>query len=145
MGGSESVCYTLLVSTRHRLIERVAVCVFLACLIGFGFHYMRPMLFRTWFFHADEYVVAAEVIRFSQLDFRQHFFDIPGTPFIAINALIWGLLQGGNQMQLLFAVMRGTTLAFFLLSPILVFLVCARLTSKAAAAVATLPLMLSPI
>jgi hypothetical protein len=48
-------------------------------------------------------------------------------------------------MQLLFAVMRGTTLAFFLLSPILVFLLCARLTSKAAAAVATLLLMLSPI
>src|SRR6185369_7100129 len=76
MGGSESVCYTLLVSTRNRLIERATVCVFLACLIGFGFHYMRPMLLRTWFFHADEYVVAAEVIRFSQLDFRQHFFDI---------------------------------------------------------------------
>ncbi len=128
---------------RIRFIERAAVCVFLASLIGCAFFYMRPMLFRTWFFYADEYVIAAEVIRFSQLNFRQHFFDIPGTPFILINALIWRLLHGGNQMPLLFAVIRGTTLAFFLLSPVLLFLLCARLTSKVTAAVATLLLMLS--
>src|SRR5258706_399183 len=65
---------------------------YLACLIAVAFYLMRPVLFRSWFFMSDEYVFAAEVIRFSNLDFHQHFFDNPGTPFMMLNAVIWGVV-----------------------------------------------------
>ncbi len=136
---------------------------YLACLIVFAYRYMRPMLFRTWFFSSDEYVFAAEVMRFSNLDFHQQFFDNPGTPFMMLDSLIWAIVYAAtwamgfisaetriglftyHNMPLLFAVMRATTLAFFLLSPILLFWLCAKLTNKATAAIASLLLVMSPI
>jgi hypothetical protein len=143
--------------------DRLVSAAFLTCLIIFAYRFMSPMLFRTWFFSSDEYVYAAEVMRFSSLDFHQHFFDNPGTPFMMLDSLVWATIYAGSwalglipqdtriglftfhNMPLLFAVMRATTLAFFLLSPILLFWLCARLTNKATAAIASLLLVLSPI
>lgn len=124
---------------------------------------MYPALARTWFFSSDEYVVVAEVIRFSGLDFHQHFFDMPGTPFIVLNAVIWLALYGGacvvglaslgtgvvvfslEHISALFILLRATTLASFLLSAVLLFVVMAKVSNKAAAALAAMLLLLSPI
>jgi 4-amino-4-deoxy-L-arabinose transferase-like glycosyltransferase len=136
--------------------------VYLAGLLAFAIHYLGPSLFRSWFFSSDEYVFAAEVIRFLHLDFRQHFFDIPGTPFMFLSAAIWsliyallavlGLLAPGtgiehftfDHLPALFTTMRTLTLFFFLCSIILLFILAARLTNKAGAAVACLVLLMSP-
>jgi hypothetical protein len=144
-------------------LDRLVSAAYLACLIIFAYRFMRPMLFRTWFFFWDEYVYAAEVMRFSSLDFHQRFFDNPGTPFMMLSALIWDIFYAGtwalgfispdtriglftyHNVPLLFTVMRTTTLVFFLLSPILLFWLCARLTNKATAAIASLLLVLSPV
>ena len=63
-------------------------------LLTFAFAHLYTTLFRSWFLSSDEYVFAAEVIRFLDLDFRQRFFDIPGTPFMLFNALLWAGLYG---------------------------------------------------
>lgn len=47
-----------------------------------------PTLYKEWFFSSDEYVYVAEVIRFSGGDFRQRFFDIPGTPFMFLTTAV---------------------------------------------------------
>src|SRR5260221_110934 len=60
---------------------------YLACLILVAFSLMRPLLFRSWFFMSDEYVYAAELIRFSNLDFQT-------APGIRDYATIAGLLAG---------------------------------------------------
>ena len=135
--------------------------VFLAGVIAFEAWYMAPSLFRSWYFSSDEYVMVAEVIRFLHLDFRQHFFDMPGTPLMALTALIWLVVYGAaaatglgpagmehftfDHLPLLFAIMRGETLFFALLSILLVFLLALKITNWAGACVAALILMMSPI
>jgi len=114
---------------------------------------MRPLLFRSWFFSSDEYVFAAEVVRFSSFNFHQFFFDNPGTPFMILDSAVWALIYWGGRvlglvqpgvtmstfnyqhMPLLFTVMRATTLVFFLASCVLLFQLCARLVNRPAAAI----------
>jgi hypothetical protein len=135
---------------------------YLASLIAFACEYLSRTLFRTWFFSSDEWVFAAEVIRFSNLDFRQHFFDIPGTPFMMLDAAIWSAIYAGaravgfvppgtgpgpfafQHLPALFILMRGTTLVFFLLSAVLLFFLGAALINRAAGALASLLLVMSP-
>jgi len=144
-------------------LETVAVVVYLTVLLGFAARYLTPILFRTWFFSSDEYVFAAEVIRFSNLDFHQRFFDNPGTPFMMLNAAVWIVIYAGSRalglmppdtridaftfhhMPLLFTSMRAATLVFFLISAVLFFRLYARLAGLASAAVATLLLVFAPI
>jgi len=123
---------------------------------------MLPGLFRTWYFSSDEYVFAAEVIRFSHWDFRQHFFDIPGTPFMLLSAVLWSaiytLAHAGrfvpttglehftfDHLSGLFILMRSLTLIFFLASLVLTFLVASRLTNSVGGALAALLLATRPV
>jgi hypothetical protein len=141
----------------------IASVSYLVALVAVGWHYMSASLFRTWFFNSDEYVFAAEIIRFCSGDFRQQFFDIPGTLYMLLNALVWSAYYGGavffgatnrdatlptftfQNLDALFVLMRGTTLVFFLLSIVLVFVWVARASNRASAAVAALLLLMSPI
>jgi hypothetical protein len=122
--------------------------IYLLSLLSTAAYYMTPSLFRTWYFSSDEYVFAAEVIRFLHLDFRQHFFDIPGTPFMLFTAVLWGGFHALSHMagQVpasstleqftfehlpgLFVLMRSLTLFFFLCSLVLMFLIASRLTNR---------------
>jgi dolichyl-phosphate-mannose-protein mannosyltransferase len=125
--------------------------------------YMTPALFRSWYFSSDEYVFAAEVIRFLHLDFRQQFFDIPGTPFMFLSAILWGMWYGlsylagpvpapaglerftFDHIAGLFVLMRSLTLLFFLCSLVLVFVVASRLTNRVGGCVASFLVATSPI
>ena len=130
--------------------------------VASAYGYLRPALFRTWFFSSDEYVIAAEVIRFSNLDFRQRFFDLPGTPFMLLDSLLWALFYGVERVlglapsttlatftfqhiSALFVLMRATTLVCFLLSVMLLYALVAKLMNSAAAAIASLLLVMSPV
>jgi hypothetical protein len=124
---------------------------------------MWSSLFRTWFFSSDEYVFAAEVIRFTRGDFHQHFFDMPGTPFMALTALAWHLFYAAHRitgqlgaqagmgpftfdhLPALFILMRSMTLFLYGLSIALTFWVAAKLMNAAAAYPAALILAMSPI
>ncbi|MEO8368651.1 MAG: glycosyltransferase family 39 protein [Candidatus Solibacter sp.] len=143
-------------------VDALACAAYLAGLLILMFAFMRPMLFRAWFFSSDEYVVAAEVVRFSNLDFRQHFFDMPGTPFMLLNALLWFVAYAASwvigavpretpmssftyqHMPLLMVALRAFTQACGLLSVVLLFRLCAKLTNKVAAAAAATLLAFSP-
>ncbi|MGE5207621.1 MAG: glycosyltransferase family 39 protein, partial [Chlamydiota bacterium] len=123
---------------------------------------MEPCLFRAWYYYSDEYVYAAEVIRFLHLDFHQHFFDQPGTPFMLVSAGIWSAgywlqsVVGAIPAPLhledftfshllgLFATMRAITLICFLISLALLFRLASRLINWAGACVACMILMMSP-
>ena len=135
--------------------------IYLCALVGFVVSQLWPALFRTWFFSSDEYVIGAEVIRFVHLDMRQHFFDMPGTPFIALTALVWGayfltqVVAAGagfdigvftyQHIEALFVLMRALTLFFFSLSVVLLYALTARLTNRFGAWTASLILATSPI
>ena len=136
----------------------VASAIYLIALAAFAAWYMSPSLFRVWFFSSDEYVFAAEVIRFLNLDFRQQFFDMPGTPLMFVSSAAWSLyyvLQGGplhvalddftfERLPQLFVLMRGITLAGYCASVVLVFMVARRLLNRAAGWTAALILAMSP-
>jgi hypothetical protein len=139
--------------------DNLAAVLYLSCLMVFASYYLGPTLFRTWFFSSDEYVFAAEVIRFAHGDFRQHFFDIPGTLFMLLDTALWcvaygvgrlsGTVSSGigeftfSHLPALFVLMRATTLFFFLLSLVLFFVLTAKVINRAAAAVASLLLVMS--
>ena len=137
--------------------------LFLAGTVGYEAWYMAPSLMRAWYFSSDEYVLVAEVIRFLHLDFRQHFFDMPGTPLMFLTVILWlpvyateavfRLVPAGtglerftfDHLQLLFTLMRAETLFFALASVVLVFLVASRLMNRAGACIAAFVMMMSPI
>jgi len=101
---------------------------YVAALVAFAGYYLWPSIYRTWFFSSDEYDFAAEVIRFLGFSFKQHFFDMPGTPFMFAVAALWaiwylmcrlaGLGHEGvvsfafHHLPALFALMRATTVIF---------------------------------
>ena len=156
----------------HRLLDRRLImtaagpwlsAIYLSTLIAFSIQFMWPSIMRTWFFSSDEYVFAAEVIRFGHLDFRQQFFDMPGTPLMMIGALIWAIYYGVHwlvgavppgqglgeftfqHLPALFVALRCITLFCFCLSIVLVFLLMKRLTNISGAWVASLLVAMSPI
>jgi hypothetical protein len=136
--------------------------LYLTALLAFVGFYLRTALSRSWFFSSEEYVFGAEVIRFLQLDFRQRFFDMPGTPLMILTALVWavyywaqvlaGTAGGATRLALytfehidaLFVLMRVLTLLFFGLSVVLLYALAARLTNRMGAWFATLLLAASP-
>ena len=136
--------------------------LYLVPLLALATYYLEPSLFRSWFFSSDEYVFVAEVIRFLNHDFRQQFFDIPGTPFMFLSAALWTLVYHSqsslglvppemglqhftfHHLPALFTMMRGITLFFYLCSIILLFILAAKLTNWAGGCVASLILLVSP-
>jgi len=136
--------------------------LYVSSLIFFCAWYMAPSLFRSWFFSSDEYVIVAEIIRFLHLDFRQHFFDMPGTPLMFVSALLWLLIYAFGfvtglipktagletftfgHLPLLFILVRAITLLCALVSIGLVFVLASKVMNRAGAAVAALIVMMSP-
>jgi hypothetical protein len=136
--------------------------LYVSSLAVFAAWYMFSSLFRSWYFSSDEYVIVAEVIRFLHFDFRQHFFDMPGTPLMFLAAIAWcfiylGELVAGavprgaglewftfHHLPLLFILMRAITLFFALVSISLVFILASKVTNRAGASVAALLVIMSP-
>src|SRR5271170_5503006 len=113
-------------------IVRLAVAayiLFLCCRVALA---LSPNVHLPWFNKSDEIVVVAEVIRFSNLDFHQQFYDMPGTPLMLLGAGQWGLIylwsffvhgfQDGinlfsfQHIERLFMLLRTDNVFFFLLS-----------------------------
>lgn len=133
---------------------------YLLLLIGIAAYYLGPSIARSWFFSSDEYVIIAEVIRFSTFDFHQRFFDMPGTPLMFLVTLLWAvfsriaLLFSGSgsdaltftyaHLPWLFGLGRFLTLSFFAASLVLCFLVASRVLNKTGAYFATLLVAMSP-
>jgi len=146
-----------------RRAAAIASAAYLVCLIGFAVHYMWPSLFRVWFFNSDEYVFAIETIRFTQLDFQQRFFDMPGTPLMLVASLLWAGYYGlacafgffsasrgiaeftFERVPNVFVLLRSITLVSYCVSLVLMFRLAARLMNRPAAWVATFILAMSPV
>ena len=134
----------------------------LAILLTFSLRDMLVCLSRSWFFSSDEYVRAAEVIRFVNLDFHQRVFDMPGTPFLMLAAGLWSLfypLQTWfspdtaspgiiaftyHHLDWFFTLLRSCTIFFYAGSLVLLFLVARRVLNHVGTFVACLLLMMSP-
>jgi 4-amino-4-deoxy-L-arabinose transferase-like glycosyltransferase len=109
----------------------------------------------------EELPYAQEVLRFLSGDFRQRFFDIPGTPFIALAASSSALVLAGikavsdkssslfeiglDHLDCLYVIMRSLSLLAFGLTGCLVFLVARRFASPWAAILGAAALALHPI
>ena len=135
-------------------IVAAAYLLFLCWQIAATFH---GNLVLPWFNSSDEIVVAGEVIRFSNLDFHQHFYDMPGTPLMLLGAAewrmvyAWGVFRGFRgdsnlfsfqHLQQLMTLLRADNVVFFLLSAILLFRIVSKIFDPfAGAAAATLLLM----
>jgi hypothetical protein len=149
-----------------RRLRRPATAVsllYLALLIAVSVRYLLTSLSVSWFFSSDEYVFAGEVIRFLNLDVHQRFFDMPGTPFMLLSAILWYAFYAVqtwfvpdlsitdvtgftyNHLDWFFNLLRSETIFFYAISLVLLFLVARRLMNRAGAFVACLLLMMSPI
>ena len=135
--------------------------IYLAILLTFSLRYLLVSLSRSWFFSSDEYVIAAEVIRFLRLDLHQRFFDMPGTPFMILSAILWSLfypLQTWfspdpsslditaftfHHLDWFFTLLRSCTIFFYAGSIVLLFPVARRVLNRAGALLACLVLMMS--
>ena len=144
-------------------LPALASAIYVAALIAFALRYLWGTFWIPWFASSDEYVVVFEVIRFVQRDFRQHFFDMPGTPLMALASILWALYYyAGCALRVfsfdrgiavftferlpdLFVLLRGLTLFFFCLSLVLLYRLAARLMNRPAAWVATFVLAMSQL
>jgi 4-amino-4-deoxy-L-arabinose transferase-like glycosyltransferase len=135
--------------------------IYLALLLSFALRYMLVSLSRSWFFSSDEYVIAGEVIRFLNLDLHQRFFDMPGTPLMALSAALWGLFYSlqtwispdpyslditaftFHHLDWFFTLLRSCTIFFYAGSLALLFPVARRVLNHAGAFVACLLLTMS--
>jgi len=122
-----------------------------------------PNLFFPWFINTEEFPYIQEILRFTELDFRQQFFDIPGTPLIFIGSVFWTLFylicivfgQADSSMgiryftfenmQSLYYLMRIISYVFYIISIVLTYKIAQRLTSSLGGLFAALLLALSPI
>jgi hypothetical protein len=114
-----------------------------------------------WYVMTEELPYAQEVLRFLSGDFRQRFFDIPGTPFIALAASSSALVLAGikavsdkssrlfeiglDHLDCLYVIMRSLSLLAFGLTGWLVFLVARRFASPWAALLGAAVFALHPI
>src|SRR5579871_3947402 len=78
-----------LIDFARRRAGSLAITAYGILLAVFSLGYLRIALARSWFFSSDEYVFAAEVIRFLHLDYHQYYFDMPGTPYMMLTAVLW--------------------------------------------------------
>ena len=114
-----------------------------------------------WYVMTEELPYAQEVLRFLSGDFRQQFFDIPGTPFIALTASFSALMLSGvkavsekssslfeialDHLDFLYILMRSLSLLAFGLTAWFVFLVARRFASPWAAMLGAAVFALHPI
>ena len=135
--------------------------IYLAILLTLSLRYMLVSLSRSWFFSSDEYALAGEVIRFLNLDRHQQFFDMPGTPFMMLSAVLWALFyplqtwfspdpsSAGilaftfHHLDWFFTLLRSCTIFFYAGSLVLLFPIARRLLNHAGAVLACLVLMMS--
>lgn len=138
---------------------RLAIAIFLSLTIWHVTRMLRPSLALPWFTSSDENVLIADVIRFSDLDFRQGFFDMPGTPLMLLGAFEWrlyyffaGLAHSAGaglnlftfqHLQSLFTLMRVDNLVFFILSALLLFRIVYKAANEYAGAAAALLLLMN--
>jgi hypothetical protein len=127
------------------LAARLATALCLALLLWRAASGLAPVVTMPWFNMSDENVIAGEVIRFAGGDFRQQYFDMPGTPLMLLGAAqvqLWRRASGGGQdistfafahMQGLMELLRVDSLVFFLISILLLYVLAARLTNRYAA------------
>ena len=141
------------------LFGRLAIAILLALTIWHVARMLRPSLSLPWFTSSDENVLVGEVIRFSGLDFRQGFFDMPGTPLMLLGAFEWRLYYsfahlahsagaGLNvftfqHLQRLFTMLRVDSLVFFILSALLLFRIVYKAANEYAGAAAALLLLMN--
>jgi len=149
--------------------SNAASLIYLALILAFALPPLLAGLSRAWFYTADELMIAGESIRFADLDPRQHFFDLPGTPFMMLTAVLWAALRqiaqwfapdpwyGGidssmsgiveftyRHLDWLFTLIRSETIFFWACSLVLLYLLSRKLLNHAGACVACLVLMMSP-
>lgn len=149
--------------------SNAASLIYLALVLAFALPHLLVGLSRGWFYTADEFMIAGESIRFVALDPRQHFFDLPGTPFMILTAVLWAVLRpiaqwlapdpwyGGidpsatgiidftyRHLDWLFTLLRSETIFFWACSLVLLNLLSRKLLNHAGACVACLVLMMSP-
>jgi len=113
----------------------------------------------AWFNLSDEVAITGEVIRFSNGDIHQRFFDMPGTPLMLFGAVEWRLLyswavlQGFHgtcnsfsfqHLQRLTTLLRADNLLFFILSSLLLFRIVSKITNPFAGAAAATILLTNP-
>jgi hypothetical protein len=130
---------------------RIAVAIVAAFAVGTA---VLPTLFYPWFFSTEEAPYGQEAVRFITGDFHQRFFDIPGTPFMALAALVFKTalvgLYGWNadpfsHLDLLFSIMRGLSGLAFAAAVLCMYLATRQIASTCAALLAAAVLALHPI
>lgn len=122
-----------------------------------------PAITFPWYFNTEEFPYIQEILRFVELDFRQQFFDIPGTPLMMVGTLLWsiyywlGVILGYadpsqgiryfsfEHMQSLYLLMRLLSYFLYALSIVLTYLIARRLTNSIGGYIAALLLAVSPI
>jgi hypothetical protein len=131
---------------RNRRRQDIVAYITLAMIVVFC---IVSVNYRTitipWFTTTEEFPYAQEVLRFLGGNFRQHFFDIPGTPFITVVTAICALILAGvtrvrgqasslaalafEHLELVYLVMRYVSLAAFAAATWLVFRIARRFAS----------------
>lgn len=142
--------------------------IFTACLLSAIIAYSLvltgyPAITFPWYLNTEEFPYIQEILRFVELDFRQQFFDIPGTPLMFLGTFLWSIyywfsvLVGYSHssegiryfsfehMQSLYLLMRILSYCFYILSIVLTFLITRRLSNAVGGLVAASLLSLSPI
>jgi len=142
--------------------------IFTACLLSAIIAYSLvltgyPAITFPWYLNTEEFPYIQEILRFVELDFRQQFFDIPGTPLMFLGTFFWSIYYwfsvligyanpsegiryfSFEHMQSLYLLMRILSYCFYILSIVLTFLITRRLTNAVGGLVAASLLSLSPI
>ena len=122
-----------------------------------------PAITFPWYLNTEEFPYIQEILRFVELDFRQQFFDIPGTPLMLLGTIFWSIYYwfsvlvgyadpsagiryfSFEHMQSLYLLMRVLSYCFYILSIVLTYLITRRLTNPVGGLVAASLLALSPI
>jgi hypothetical protein len=139
---------------------RLAVAAYLVLLFWQTVSTFSPDVVLPWFRSSDETAIAGEVIRFSNVDFHQRFYDMPGTPLMLFGAVQWRafywwavLLDGFHgdinsfsfqHLQQLLMLLRVDNVSFFLLSALLLFRIVSRASNQYAGAAAATLLVANP-
>ncbi|HEY9616565.1 MAG TPA: glycosyltransferase family 39 protein [Microcoleaceae cyanobacterium] len=134
---------------------------FISGLIIYTLSILSKCLTIPWIWNSDEVVYTAEVIKFLRLNFNQNFFDIPGTPFMFLTAILWAVWYGilslsgliphdlsiklftFQNLNQFYFLMRFLVLGFYALSIVLIYILGKRLTNAIGGCIAALLLALS--
>lgn len=147
-----------------RTRETLPIFLMLAVLISYTvLTNLGGALSLPWYYNTEEFPFVQEVLRFVEGDFRQEFFDIPGTPLITLATLLWwpaykvcsiaGCASASDgarafsleHIQALYVMMRLLSCLFFALSVSLTYAIGRRILNRAGGAAAALLLALHPV